>query len=73
MATASLKKSSSSEVINYKEPDGTEVNRMANLLPDQLKAIEESSALLIKKEKKWKLKGSPWTDDDEAFLNRMSA
>lgn len=21
----------------------------------------------------WKAKGSPWTDDDESFLNRMSA
>lgn len=35
-------------------------------------SFEEASRKIDESEAKWIADGSPWTDDDEAFLNRMT-
>ncbi len=54
-------------------PDGTKVVTMLGLTAEQLQQIDNESEQMRRKEKAWEAKGSPWTDDDEALLNRMSS
>ncbi|MBK6999331.1 MAG: hypothetical protein IPH35_04975 [Rhodoferax sp.] len=38
----------------------------------QRKMYEDADKALQKAEDEWRAAGSPWTDDQEAFLNRMT-
>jgi hypothetical protein len=44
-----------------------------NATETEINAIFAESDELDRIEREWEAKGSPWTEDDEAFLNRMSA
>ncbi len=72
MATAALKPKPPT-MEEYTKPDGTKVVTMAGLTTEQISKMEYESEQMRQKEKEWEEKGSPWTDDDEALLNRMSS
>lgn len=55
-----------------KQAEGTRIERLASLTPEQVAWIESTGRMMDEAEKKWIAKGRPWTEDDEAFLERMT-
>lgn len=72
MATAALKQKLPT-VEEYTKPDGTKVVTMAGLTAEQINKMDHESEQMRQSEEEWKAKGSPWTEDNEALLNRMSS
>ena len=59
-------------VVVEKNQNGTRVEQLASLTPDQIAWIEKTGQTMDEAEKNWIAKGQPWTKDDEAFLERMT-
>lgn len=59
-------------VVVEKNKNGVRVEQLASLTLEQIAWIEKTGQTMDEAEKNWITKGCPWTEDDEAFLERMT-
>lgn len=59
-------------VVIENNQNGTRVEQLASLTLDQIAWIEKTGQAMDEAEKNWIAKGRPWTEDDEALLERMT-